>query len=79
MKLSNFVLKNTKGTNPLDWEFFAEVDVTSGFLWWKKTERRDIYREYGSMWIFADTGEYTPLLQAETLARAWKARTGEQT
>lgn len=78
MKLSNFVLKKTKGTGPLDWEFFADVDVTSGFLLWKRTVRREIYREYGHNWIFVDTGEYTPDTQAERLGRDWKAMTGEQ-
>lgn len=81
MNLSNFVLTKTKGKNALDWEFFAEVDVTTvtGHLWWKKTDtvRREIRREYVGLWHFTDTGEYTPGAQAENLARSWKSKTGQ--
>jgi hypothetical protein len=80
MELSNFKLTRKKGTSAIDWEFIAEVDVTTGSLWWKKKERRQIRRVYGgSGWHFVDTGEFTPGFQAETLARAWSAQTGEQT
>lgn len=77
MKLSNFVLTRKKGKSELDWEFFAEVDVTTGALWWKKTERREIRKEYGGDWHFTDTGKFTPGFQVEEFARAWKAKTGE--
>lgn len=77
MKLSNFTLTNTKGRSALDLEYFAEVDVTTGALWWKKTERKQIRREYAGFWHFVDNGEFTPNRQAETLARAWKAKTGQ--
>lgn len=77
MELSNFVLTQKKGKSVLDWEFFAEVDVTTGALWWKKTERKKIRKEYGGDWHFTDTGKFTPGFQAEELARAWKAKTGE--
>ena len=76
MKLSNFKLIKTKGKSPLDWEYFAEVDVETGVLWWKKTDKRVIRREFMGMWHFVDSGEFTPGFQAETLARAWKAQTG---
>lgn len=78
MKLSNFKLVKTKGKNSLDYEFFAEVDVTTGFLCWKKTERKIIRREYAGFWHFTDTGKHCPGFQAENLARAWKAQTGEE-
>ena len=81
MKLSNFEHTKTKGKNALDWEYFAEVDVTTetGFLWWKKSEttRREIRREYGGLWHFTSDGKFTPGVQAENLARSWKARTGQ--
>jgi hypothetical protein len=74
MKLSEFVLTHTNGKSPLDWEYFADVSVTTGALWWKRTERRKIWREYAGSWHFVDTGEFTPGFQAENLARAYAAR-----
>jgi hypothetical protein len=72
MKLSEFVLTHTKG-GPLNREYFAEVSVTTGFLWWKRTERRKIYRE-GGYWRFMDSGKFTPTLQVECLESAYRAR-----
>lgn len=74
MKLSEFVLTHTKGKNPTDWEYFADVSVTTGVLWWKKTERRKIRRAFAGAWHFVDTGKFTPGCQAEDLARAYAAR-----
>ena len=74
MKLSDFVLTHTKGKSPLDLEYFADVSVTTGSLWWKRTERRKIRREYIGAWHFVDTGKFTPEFQAEELARAYAAR-----
>lgn len=77
MKLSNFKLTETKGKNALDLQYSATVDVTTGFFFWKKTQTRTIRREYCGYWHFADTGKYTPGSQAEELARAWTAQTGQ--
>ncbi|MDA8128725.1 MAG: hypothetical protein M0Z73_08540 [Betaproteobacteria bacterium] len=77
MKLSNFVLTRTKGKTPLDLEYFAEVDVETGALFWKKTTRREIRREFAGQWHFTDSGEFTTGYQANVLARAWKAKTGQ--
>jgi hypothetical protein len=74
MKLSNFVLIRTKGNSCIDFEYFAEVDVTTGSLWWKKTTRKTIKRNYIGSWHFTDTGKFTPGFQAEELERAWKAK-----
>jgi hypothetical protein len=74
MKLSEFVLTHTIGKSPADWEFFADVTVTSGFLWWKRTRRRQIHRKFSECWHFVDTGEFTPSWQAETLERAYRAQ-----
>jgi hypothetical protein len=79
MKLSNFVLEETKGNSPLNWEYFASVDVETGFLFWKRMERKMIRREFAGYWHFVDSGEMTPYHQAETLARSWKAKTGQAT
>jgi hypothetical protein len=60
MKLTDFVITCEKGGFT-----FAEVSVTSGCLWWKKTTRRMLFKPYNGCWRFMDTGEYTPDLQAE--------------
>lgn len=77
MKLSNFQLLETKGA-PLCREFLAEVDVTTGFWFWQKTQRVKIFREFAGSWYFVDSGKFTPEFQAEELARAWKAKTGQE-
>lgn len=77
MKLSNFVLTKTKGNNALNLEYFAEVDVTTGVMFWKNTKRREIRREFAGHWHFTDNGEFTPGFSADALARAWKAATGQ--
>ena len=81
MKLTNFKLVETKGSSPLDWEYFAEVDVeTRPFPFFKKyIKTRKMRREFVGAWHFVDTGEFTPGWQAENLARAWEAQTGECT
>lgn len=79
MRMSNFRFEGTKGKSPLDLEFFATVDVETGVLFWKKKERRYIRRKYAGYWHFVDTGEFTPDHQAENLARAWEAQTGQAT
>jgi hypothetical protein len=78
MQLSNFALTRTKGKSAIDFEYFADVDVTTGALWWKKTERKGIRREYVGSWNFVETGKFTPGQQAEELARAWKSKTGQE-
>lgn len=74
MILSEFVLTHIKGESPLDWEYFADVSVTTGMLWWKKVERRKIHRKYVGYWHFVDTGKITSEFQAEELESAYEAR-----
>lgn len=74
MILSEFVLTKVKGSRPLDLEYFADVTVTTGRWWWKKSIRKTIHREYAQLWHFVDTGEFTPGNQAETLERAYNAK-----
>ena len=78
MKLSNFELEKTEGDSLENRKYFALVDVTTGFLFWKKTSRVQIFRKYAGYWFFVSTGEYTPEYQAERLARSWAARTGQE-
>ena len=74
MKFSGFILIAKTGKNEADWKYFAEVTVTTGVLWWRKSARRKIQRNYGSYWIFADTGEFAPDGDIEALARAYQAQ-----
>ena len=76
MILKNFKHTETKGTTALDKVFFAEVEVETGRLFWKKTSRRAIRRTFAGCWHFVDSGEFTPTFQAERLARAYTAQTG---
>jgi hypothetical protein len=77
VKLSNFKLIDSKKDGHFNYKYTAEVDVTTGHLWWRRTERKKIFRERGWYWFFVDTGEYTPGTEVEKLSRAWKAQTGE--
>jgi len=76
MKLSNFKLVKTTKRDHVE-TYFGTVDCTTGILWMKKTETREVFRELAGFWSFADTGKFTPGTQVEELARAYKARTGE--
>lgn len=56
----------------------AEVDVTTGFLFWKKTQTRTVMKGPSSYsWFFTDDGEWTPDLVMDRLFRAYKAKVYE--
>lgn len=74
MKLSDFKLIKSVGKNALDLEYFAEVTVTSGALWWKKAIKAKIHKTYGGSWHFLDSGKFTPEYQAEELYRSYLAK-----
>lgn len=71
MIIDNFYLR--KKTFPL----VAEVDVTTGIFWWKKTVRREVRRVFADYWHFTHNGQYTPSFLVENLARAWQAQHGD--
>lgn len=52
----------------------ATVDVTTGFLWTKKTVTKEVFRGVLTHWRFVDTGEYTPDYDVENLAKAYDAK-----
>lgn len=80
MKISNFRLIVTHhGSWIGEKEYHASVDVETGYLWWKKTEKLEIRRKYAGMWYFVETGIFTPGFEVENLARAWTAKTGQET
>ena len=71
MKISNFKWL-TQGDVPTR---LASVDVTTGCLWWRKTETRKVYQNhYSSFWRWLDSGKFTPGTEVETLADAAEAR-----
>lgn len=80
MKISNFKRTGeicTKPDSPLNALFMTEiatVDVTTGFLWTKKTETKEVFRETLTFWRFTDTGEYSPGFVVEGLAKAHDAK-----
>jgi hypothetical protein len=78
MKLSNFRNYRRDGRSAIDWRLYATVDVTTGFLWWKKKTARHIARTYAGagFWIFVDDGSHTPGYQAEQLELAANAQRG---
>lgn len=76
MKLSNFMMIERKGKSPIDFRYFADVDVTTGFLWRKKTERKRISRSYTGSWFFIDNGEFVSIHEIDALERAWAAKNG---
>ena len=61
MRYSNYRNPVVTGTNLLNKKLTAEVDVTTGFLFWKKTVTRRIGREALQFYVFLDTGEKAPL------------------
>lgn len=80
MVLSDFVFLETKQVRHeygIQTISYAEVTVRTGHLFWKRFKRAKIYRVLGSSWRFLDTGQHTPGWQAENLASAWKAQTGQ--
>ena len=73
MKISDFELLGTIGEG-LEKVYFAEVTVTLTRFLWFTSARRQIFREIGSPWFFADTGTLCPGYQCQQLERAWNAK-----
>lgn len=69
MKISNFRNYERSGFSSLNYKYTATVDVTTGILWWKKTEAKKIAREYLTHWFFVDSGEFTPGQVVQALER----------
>lgn len=63
--------------------YLAEVIETTfkGALWWKTetSKVRKVRRRTATHWFFEDTGEWTPMFEIETLARAYTVETGKTT
>jgi len=77
MSYSNFKLIRVDGNNVLDWRFTATIDVTTGFLFFKKTKTRTIQKQYGNFWFFCDTGKFTSRFKVEELQRVFESMHGK--
>lgn len=73
MKISNFRLIERSGKSALDWRFKATIDTVTGFFR-KHSSTREIQKEYGGFWYFADTGEFVPGSMVEALVRSYEAK-----
>lgn len=78
MKITNFRLIGRTGTNALDWRFTAVVSVTTG-LFFKKTQDKEVFKEYGGFWFFVDSGKFTPNTDVEDLQRQFESKQGKIT
>ena len=60
VKINNF--RNVRTVEKgLDTDVFAEVDVTTGHLWWRKTVTRDVWLGASrAWWRFLPSGEKAP-------------------
>lgn len=74
MIISNYRDQVLTGKNAMDWVYTALVDVTTGFLWWKKTRTEKITKSYARNWYFVSNGKYTPGWVVEELARSYEAK-----
>ena len=77
MEISNFKLTKCFGTSAITWSFRGTVDVSymTGFLFWKRkvVETKEIYKNYGGGWYWAETGNFTPGALVESAERVWEA------
>jgi hypothetical protein len=74
MRITNFRNLRATSADILKLTYIADVDVTTGFAWWKRTRTTEVRREYAGFWYFADSGEFTPGYVVETLCRAFEAK-----
>jgi hypothetical protein len=74
MKISNYHFEGSTNDSLIEKQFFASIDVTTGFLWWKKTSRRSVSRTFAGYYFFIDDGTPTPRFVVEKLEKAYFAR-----
>lgn len=72
MEFSNFRNWRTFGGPKYDFAF-AEVDVTTGWLFWKKTVTRPIAKA-AYIWRFEDDGKFCPKPQIDNLEAAFRMK-----
>ncbi len=64
-KYRDFQLVGRTGGNAVNWRFKAMVTEETGFLFWKKSRRRQVTKSYAGPWVFSDSGKYAPPEVAE--------------
>ena len=77
MKITNFRLTEVIGKNAIDYKFRALVDVETGCLWFKKKEKREIFKHYIGYWHYTETGEMA-CSNVDNLCRAFVAKNGKE-
>ena len=77
MKVSNLKITGLKGSNKLDYEFTATIDITTGFWIWKKTKTHEIAKSYFGSWAYTSTGRWVPGFDVEALERVERHKTGK--
>ena len=77
MKISNF--RNLRRSETFDdgglknYYDFADVDIETGCLWWKKKTTIVVCKDrFSYAWKFKDTGNYTPSYLVEALFKAYE-------
>jgi hypothetical protein len=81
MEMSNFEVMEVKQLGGVlrDYVTICEVDVTTGFFKWKKTERKRVCKNRFSVnWYYEDTGEFTEGYHVEKLVRVYTAVNGKE-
>lgn len=74
MKLSDYQRVDRIDIGGCQYLTVAEVTVTTGAWFWRKSVRRKIARKTIGAWHFVDSGELTPGSQAEALDRACESQ-----
>ena len=79
IKLTNFQLKSVTGNNITNYRYVANVDIQTGFWFFKKTETVEITRRYASGWVFTTgwrCGNTAPPRLLQGLEEAYLAEQG---
>jgi len=72
MKITNFRLTAKINPGTSKEILYADVDVTTGWFFWKKTATRSVFKDWVH-WRFMDTGKPTPSFSVEQLEHAERA------
>ena len=84
MRLDFFNVTHYENKGFFNERIFAMVNVTKGFLWWRKTKRQQIKRYTNDdcwklgAWHFVDNFQLLPKKQIDGLEREWLMRTGNK-
>ena len=74
MKITNFRDYKVMCPNSSKECYSANIDATTGFLWWKTTKTIEIHRELACCWFFVETGKFVLYTKINALERSFLAR-----